>query len=285
MVARVNAEAIEELYANLETSEGQKDIYRIAAARDRAGKDIGQMRTIKSATGDVLMRDEYIRERWGQYFSWLMNEENPRVETEEREPNQGLTAPINEAETERALKGMKSGKAVGSDEIPAEVWQCLGWFGVVTLCKLFNSIMITETIPSAWRDNVLVPILMEKGDIQESMLFAEDIVLCGDNDVDMTEYMESWKKALEERGMRVSRPKTQFMDFSFEQNAQGNRTQVKILGEDVERVTHFKYLGTSIEEEGGMETEIAKRVGAGWINWKKCSGVLCDRRMPVKLKG
>ena len=41
VVARVKAEAIEELYANLETSEGQKGIYRIAAARDRAGKDIG----------------------------------------------------------------------------------------------------------------------------------------------------------------------------------------------------------------------------------------------------
>ena len=54
---------------------------------------------------------------------------------------------------------------------------------------------------------------------------------------------------MEEMGMRVSRPKTQYMDFSFEQNAQGNRPQVKILGEEVERVTHFKYLGTSIEEE------------------------------------
>ena len=149
MVARVKAEAIEELYANLDTSEGQKDIYMIAAARDRAGKYIGQMQTIKSATGDVLMRDEDFRERWGQYFSWLMNEENPREATEEREPNQGLTAPIKETEMERALKGMKSGKAVGSDEIPAEVWKCMGWFGVVTLCKLFNSIMITKAIPSA----------------------------------------------------------------------------------------------------------------------------------------
>ena len=37
--------------------------------------------------------------------------------------------------------------------------------------------------------------------------------------------------------------------------------------------------------EGGMETGITKRVGAGWRNWKNCSGVLCDRRMPVKLKG
>ena len=51
------------------------------------------------------------------------------------------------------------------------------------------------------------------------MLFADDIVLCGDKDVDMTEYLESWRKALEERGMWVSRPKTQFMEFSFEQNA------------------------------------------------------------------
>ena len=41
----------------------------------------------------------------------------------------------------------------------------------------------------------------------------------------------------------------------------------------------------SIEEEGGMETEITKRVEAGWMNWTKCSGVLCDTRMPVKLKG
>ena len=28
-----------------------------------------------------------------------------------------------------------------------------------------------------------------------------------------------------------------------------------------------------MEEEGGMETEITKRVGVGWRNLKKCSGV------------
>ena len=78
---------------------------------------------------------------------------------------------------------------------------------------------------------------------------------------------------------------TQFMDFNFKQSQQGNREPVKILGEELDRVTHFEYLGTSMEEEGGMETEITKWVGAGWRNWKKCSGLLCDRRMPVKLKG
>ena len=78
------------------------------------------------------------------------------------------------------------------------------------------------------------------------MLFADDIVLCGCKDVDMTEYVESWRKSLEERGMRVCRPTSQFMDFSFEKNAQGNRPQVNIIGEEVDRVTHFKYMGTSI---------------------------------------
>ena len=77
------------------------------------------------------------------------------------------------------------------------------------------------------------------------------------------------------------------MDFNnyFEQNQQGNRELVKKLGEELERVTHFKYLGASMGAEGGMETEITNRVGAGWRNCKKCCGVLCDRRMPVKLKG
>ena len=66
VVARVKAEAIDGLYDNMETSEGQKDVYRIAAARDREGNYIGQIRTIKSAIGEVLMRGEYIKERWDQ---------------------------------------------------------------------------------------------------------------------------------------------------------------------------------------------------------------------------
>ena len=62
---------------------------------------------------------------------------------------------------------------------------------------------------------ILMDMLTERvrKEAPESMLFADDIVLCGDKDVDMTEYLESWRKALEERGMRVSRPKTQFMEF------------------------------------------------------------------------
>ena len=44
-------------------------------------------------------------------------------------------------------------------------------------------------------------------------------------------------------------------------------------------------LGASVDDTGGMTTEISQRVGETWGNWKRCSGVLYDRRMPVKLKG
>ena len=118
-----------------------------------------------------------------------------------------------------------------------------------------------------------------------SMMFADDIVLCGDDETDMTDFLETWRKALEEGGMRITRPKTQFIDFDFGQDNGQEREPVKILEEELQRVHHFKYLTSSVEETGGMATEITQIVSAAWRNGKRCSGMLCDRRKPVKLKG
>ena len=78
--------------------------------------------------------------------------------------------------------------------------------------------------------------------------------LYGDDETDMTEYLETWRRALEDRGMRISRQTTQFIAFKFGQcNGQG-REPVKILGEELQRVHRFKYIGASVEETGGMTT-------------------------------
>ena len=34
-----------------------------------------------------------------------------------------------------------------------------------------------------------------------------------------------------------------------------------------------------------MDAEVTHRVQSGWKNWKRVSGVLCDRRMNMKIKG
>ena len=81
-------------------------------------------------------------------------------------------------------------------------------------------------------------------------MFEDDIVLCGDDETDMTEYLETWRNALEERGMRISRPNTQFMDFNFGQDNGQEREQVKIIGEELERVI---ILSTSVQAWGRLE--------------------------------
>ena len=78
-----------------------------------------------------------------------MDKENQRGETE-RDPNQAMTRNISGKETETAIKGTKCGKPVGIDEIPAEAWKYMGNFGIKMLCKLFNCIMNTEQMPSAF---------------------------------------------------------------------------------------------------------------------------------------
>ena len=76
-----------------------------------------------------------------------------------------------------------------------------------------------------------------------SMMFAYDIVLCGDDETDMTEYLDTWMRALEDRDMRISRPKTQCIDFTLGQDNGQGREPVTILGEELQRVHHFKYHG------------------------------------------
>ena len=83
----------------------------------------------------------------------------------------------------------------------------------------------------------------------------------------MTEYLDTWRRALEDRGTRINRPKTKLIDFNLDRimlriMAKEESRSVKILGEELQRVHHFKYPGSSVEETGGMTTDISQRVSA-----------------------
>ena len=53
----------------------------------------------------------------------------------------------------------------------------------------------------------------------------------------------------------------------------------------VPRVKEFNYLGSTVQESGSCEREVKKRVQAGWNGWRRVSGVICDRRLPARVKG
>jgi hypothetical protein len=56
--------------------EGEKDIYRMARARDRKIRDLNQVKCIKDEREQLLVKEDEIRHRWQEYFDKLFNGEN-----------------------------------------------------------------------------------------------------------------------------------------------------------------------------------------------------------------
>ena len=44
-------------------------------------------------------------------------------------------------------------------------------------------------------------------------------------------------------------------------------------------------LGSTVQSNGGCGREVKKRVQAGWNGWRRMSGVICNRRVPPRVKG
>ncbi|KAK3570545.1 hypothetical protein QTP86_022081 [Hemibagrus guttatus] len=437
-VSKAKQKAYDELYTRLDTREGEKDLYRLARQRDRDGKDVQQVRVIKDRDGRVLTSEESVQRRWKEYFEELMNEENEREKRVEGVNSvEQKVDKIRKDEVRKALKRMKSGKAVGPDDIPVEVWKCLGEAAVEFLASLFNRVLESERMPKEWRRSVLVPIFKNKGDVQScsnyrgiklmshtmkvwervvearlrkvveiceqqygfmprksttdaifalrilmekyrdgqrelhcvfvdlekaydrvpreelwycmrksgvaekyvrvvqdmyersrtvvrcavgqteefnvevglhqgsalstflfaivmdqlseevrqespwTMMFADDIVICSESREQVEENLERWRFALERRGMKVSRSKTEYMCVN---EREGSGT-VRLQGEEVKKVQEFKYLGSTVQSNGECGKEVKKRVQAGWNGWRKVSGVLCDRKISARIKG
>ncbi|KAF5804070.1 putative RNA-directed DNA polymerase [Helianthus annuus] len=73
---------------------------------------------------------------------------------------------ITQGEVMAALRKMGRAKAVGLDNIPIEVWKCLGQEGVQWLTNLFNLIFNSGRMPDQWRSSIVVPLYKNKGDAQ-----------------------------------------------------------------------------------------------------------------------
>jgi len=61
--------------------------------------------------------------------------------------------------------------------------------------------------------------------------------------------------------------------------------EVKVGDHIIPQVTRFKYLGFIVQNDGEIEADVSHRIQAGWLKWRRASGVLCDKKVPLKLKG
>jgi hypothetical protein len=85
---------------------------------------------------------------------------------------------ISEEEVERALKKMRSGKAVGPDELSTDMLKALGTPGLKWMTRILRVIWQEQCIPNDWRTSVLVPIFKKKGNIHECSQYRGIKLLC-----------------------------------------------------------------------------------------------------------
>jgi hypothetical protein len=100
----------------------------MAKLRERKTRDFHQVKCIKDKPDRLLVKDE-IKNRWRAYFDKLFNDESEKTAIElddSIDTNRRFVRRIQESEVKEALKKMKTGKALEPDDIPIEVWRCLG---------------------------------------------------------------------------------------------------------------------------------------------------------------
>ncbi|XP_026042711.1 uncharacterized protein LOC113033277 [Astatotilapia calliptera] len=90
---------------------------------------------------------------------------------------------------------------------------------------------------------------------------------------------KAWKTRLADFGLRLNTNKTKYLEAGPQTDG-----TISIDGEDLAKVPHFKYLGSMISNDGDILLDVRARINAAWMKWRQVTGVLCDRRMPNRLK-
>ncbi|CAH0719179.1 unnamed protein product, partial [Brenthis ino] len=120
-VAQARAQSRETFYNKIENSKSDSEIFKIAKKRHNATLDVRINKYIKDKNDILLTKNTDINKRWYEYYESLLNEEYPSEHLIPLEPVRGPIEDLTLAEVQKAVSKMKNNKAVGPDEIPAEL--------------------------------------------------------------------------------------------------------------------------------------------------------------------
>jgi hypothetical protein len=71
-------------------------------------------------------------------------------------------------------------------------------------------------------------------------------------------------------------------DFSATTQEEGD---VRLDGQVVPKKDTFRYLRLMLQKNGDIDKDVSHIIKSDWLKWRQASSVLCDPRVPLKLKG
>ncbi|XP_070005516.1 uncharacterized protein [Nicotiana sylvestris] len=104
-----------------------------------------------------------------------------------------------------------------------------------------------------------------QGDVPWCMFFADDIVLINETRVGVNEILKVWRQALESKGFKLSRSKTEYLECKFSAESREAGRDVRLGSQVIPKRDNFKYLGSMIQGDGEIDEDVTHRIGAGWM--------------------
>ncbi|XP_009797977.2 uncharacterized protein [Nicotiana sylvestris] len=117
------------------------------------------------------------------------------------------------------------------------------------------------------------------------MLFADDIALIDDTRSGFNARLDIWRQTLESKGFKLSKTKTEYLECKFSDGTHDADIEVKLDAQVIPKRASYKYIGSIIQGNGEIDEDVAHHIGAGWMKWRFASGILCDKNVPLRLKG
>jgi hypothetical protein len=96
------------------------------------------------------------------------------------------------------------------------------------------------------------------------MLVPDDVVLVDESQEGVNRKLGLWRQALESKGFRISRTKTEYIrcDFGTTISEDGD---VSLGGRVLPKKNTFRYLGSMLQRDGDIDEYVNHRIKVGWM--------------------
>nr|GEW05494.1 hypothetical protein [Tanacetum cinerariifolium] len=239
VIAQAKEKAYEDLYKKLDTKEGANDIFRIAKAREKRRRDLGDICFIKDEEGQTITDEEEIKKRWREYFSSLFN---ARVREEYKE------------DLEKAY-----------DSVPRE----LIWKTLVDKGTSKRYIKVIRDMYDGAKTRV-------QSSIRNTEFFPVDVGLHQGSAI--SPYL--FALIIDELSREIQE------DIPCNGEITNNEKVDVCIGDKIlQPKESFRYIRSMLHKSGRIEEDVSNQIKAAWMKWRAAAGVLCDKKIPLKLKG